>query len=56
MEYAVFLLDQDGNYIPISYGSDELVCQIWIKDHRKYFPTDTVLLVGTVTTATISAK
>lgn len=49
MDYAVFLLDQNGNYIPISYGSDELLCQIWIEDHRKYFPSDTVLLVGTVT-------
>lgn len=35
--WAVFLEQDDGTYMPVSYGYEEYECSLWLDDHKCYF-------------------
>lgn len=44
--YAVFI-EEDGSYIPVSYGDTDFECLMWLQDHP-YFSTHYKTFIGVV--------
>lgn len=34
--YAVYIENDNGEFMPISFGDSELECKIWLNEHKQY--------------------
>lgn len=46
--FAVFVIDDYDNYVPISYGDSELECSLWLDEHS-FFKDNCKWFIGVVT-------